>query len=444
MKELGVLLPIFSLPSKYGIGDFGYEAEKFIDILCENGITYWEILPINACNDLPYSPISYYALEEEYISLDRLKEEGLVENPIIIENEEKVQRNYKEKYYREAFSKFSMTEEYYKFKSNINLLNYAKYMKEHYNRDEEYIMFLQFILDKQWNEIRNYANKKNVKIVGDMPIYPAMDSADVESNLLCFELNNGNAEYIAGVPPDDFNPNGQKWGNPVYNFDYIRKNNYSYLIERYKEYIKRFDVVRIDHFRAYDSFFKIPVNGDAKNGVYEKGPGYEFFDELLKIANPENFWVEDLGDIRKETIALKEHYNFLGQNITIYSIDINGKKDTAYDDEKIVNYISNHDTDTAVGWYNNLSFFNKLKLKKYFNIYGSSSFKINESFIKYLLNTKSRISVFTVQDILGLDNNSRINRPGVESKDNWSWKLKSFDELEKKIKILNNIRKNEV
>ncbi len=438
MKELGILLPIFSLPSKYGIGDFGYEAEKFIDILSENGITYWEILPINACNDLPYSPISYYALEEEYISLDRLKKDGLIEDPIIIEDREKVQRNYKEKYYKEAFSKFSMTEDYYIFKSNINLLNYAKYMKEHYKVDEEYIMFLQYILDKQWNEIRNYANKKNVKIVGDMPIYPAMDSADVEGNLLCFQLNNGNAEYIAGVPPDDFNPNGQKWGNPVYNFDYIRKNNYSYLIERYKEYIKRFDVVRIDHFRAYDSFFKIPVSGDAKNGVYEKGPGYEFFDELLKIARPENFWVEDLGDIRKETIALKEHYNFLGQNITIYSIDINEKKDIAYDDEKIVNYISNHDTDTAVGWYNNLSFLNKLKLKKYFNIYGSSSFKINESFIKYLLNTRSKVSVFTVQDILGLDNNSRINRPGVESKDNWSWKLKSFDELEKRIKILNN------
>ena len=144
MKELGILLPIFSLPSKYGIGDFGYEAEKFIDILSENGITYWEILPINACNDLPYSPISYYALEEEYISLDRLKKDGLIEDPIIIEDREKVQRNYKEKYYKEAFSKFSMTEDYYIFKSNINLLNYAKYMKEHYKVDEEYIMFLQF------------------------------------------------------------------------------------------------------------------------------------------------------------------------------------------------------------------------------------------------------------------------------------------------------------
>ena len=177
MKERGILLPIFSLPSKYGIGDFGNEAYEFIDILSENGINYWEILPINACNRLPYSPISYYALEEDYISLDKLKEEGLIENPKTREIKDRATYdNFKEKYYKEAYSKFRKNKEYKEFIKNEEINKYAKFASKTIGESKEYHLFLQYILYKQWMELKEYANSKNVKIIGDMPVYPVFKS----------------------------------------------------------------------------------------------------------------------------------------------------------------------------------------------------------------------------------------------------------------------------
>ena len=177
MKEKGILLPIFSLPSKYGIGDFGYEAYEFIDILHENNINYWEILPINACNRLPYSPLSYYALEEDYISLDKLKECGLIENPKTRESSNRaIYDDFKEKYYKEAFSNFKKNKEYREFIKCKEIQEYAKYISSINGENKEYYLFLQYILYKQWMELKQYANSKNVKIIGDMPVYPNFNS----------------------------------------------------------------------------------------------------------------------------------------------------------------------------------------------------------------------------------------------------------------------------
>ena len=163
MKEKGILLPIFSLPSKYGIGDFGKEAYEFIDILSENGIKYWEILPINACNRLPYSPISYYALEEDFISLDKLKEDGLINNPEQRPNTDRATYDdYKIKYYKEAYSKFNKNDEYDKFITHKEIRQYAEYMNKIDGEEVDYYLFLQFILKKQWMELKKYANEKNV------------------------------------------------------------------------------------------------------------------------------------------------------------------------------------------------------------------------------------------------------------------------------------------
>ena len=173
MKEKGILLPIFSLPSQYGIGDFGKEAYEFIDILSENHMTYWEILPINACDRLPYSPTSYYALEERYVSLDKLIEYGLIEEAETRENTDRVvYDDGKEKYYKEAFHHFVKNDEYDEFVKSKPMQEYAEYASRTKGDSREYYLFLQYILHKQWMELKSYANSKNVKIIGDMPVYP--------------------------------------------------------------------------------------------------------------------------------------------------------------------------------------------------------------------------------------------------------------------------------
>lgn len=173
MKEKGILLPIFSLPSKYGIGDFGYEAYQFIDILSENNIKYWEILPINECDKHPYSPVSYYALEEDYISVDKLKEEKLIQNAETRENKDRViYDNFKEKYYKEAYRNFRPNNEYYEFIILQEINEYAEFMSQKTGNEKDYYLFLQYILYKQWMELKYYANSKNVQIIGYTGISP--------------------------------------------------------------------------------------------------------------------------------------------------------------------------------------------------------------------------------------------------------------------------------
>ena len=211
MKEKGILLPIFSLPSKYGIGDFGYEAYQFIDILSENNIKYWEVLPINECDKHPYSPISYYALEEDYISLDKLKEDKLIKEVEIRENKDRVVYDkFKEKYYKEAFSNFRPNNEYYEFIILQEINEYAEFISQKTGNSKEYHLFIQYILYKQWMELKYYANSKNVQIIGDMPVYPVFESVETKYHPEYFEMENGKFTFEAGTPPDYFNENGQK------------------------------------------------------------------------------------------------------------------------------------------------------------------------------------------------------------------------------------------
>lgn len=412
MKEKGVLLPIFSLPSKYGIGDFGYEAYEFIDILSKNNIEYWEILPINDSHRLPYSPISYYALDIDYISLDKLKDMNLIKSPATKEKSSRiVYDKFKTKYYKEAYNNFVETEDYGKFKENKKIIQYAEYMSSTTGEPKEYYIFLQYILDKQWEELKKYANSKNVKIIGDMPIYPAFNSCEVKYNSECFELENGKMVYMAGTPADYFNEDGQKWGNPIYNFEKIKEYQYMYLLDRYKEYLRRFDIIRIDHFRAYDSFFRIPINGTAKNGYYTDGPSYGFFDELFKFTTPDRFIIEDLGEIREETIKLRDYYNFTRLKIFQYTINLENLTDFDSDVENIVIYPGNHDCHTILGWYKSLKFKEKVKLRRFLNKQKCNFLNINRGIIEYCLKSKARIAIIAAQDILNLDDSARINLP---------------------------------
>lgn len=437
MKEKGILLPIFSLPSKYGIGDFGKEAYEFIDILSDNNINYWEILPINACNILPYSPISYYALNENYISLDKLKESCLITDIEIRENKDRVTYdNFKEKYFKEAFEKFKENDEYLEFTNIQEIKEYSEYMSEKTNEKKEYYLFLQYIAYKQWCSLKKYANEKNVKIIGDMPVYPPFDSCETKYHPECFEMENGNFTFEAGTPPDYFNSNGQKWHSPVYNVENMKIDKFSYLVNRFKYQLKLFDKIRVDYFRGYDSFFRIPLGKSGKEGQYVEGVSYSFFDELFKdkTINVENLIIEDLGDIREETIDLREHYGFTRQKILQFTIDLDNFYDRDNDTENVLVFPGNHDCHTIYGWYKTLNDEYKERLKEFLRRNECYDINVNIGIMQYLSKCRGNMVIITVQDILGLDDESRINIPGTESEKNWSWKLKDFSNFKERIK----------
>ena len=440
MKEKGVLLPIFSLPSKYGIGDFGYEAYEFVDILSENNIKYWEILPINACNRLPYSPLSYYALEEDYISIDKLKEYNLIENVEYRENLDRViYDDFKEKFFKEAYGNFVPSEGYKEFIKLEEINEYAEFESKRKGEAKEYYLFLQYILYKEWMELKNYANSKGVEIIGDMPVYPVFDSAETEYHLECFQEENGSFTFESGTPPDYFNEDGQKWGSPVYNVENMKKDNYKYLVKRFKYCLKLFDKIRVDYFRGYDSFFKIPFGKSGKEGCYEPGVSYGFFDELFKdeSVNVENLIIEDLGDIREETIMLRNHYGFTRQKILQFTIDLNNLYDNDNDSENVLVFPGNHDCQTIYGWYKTLSDEYKERLKEFLRRNECYDINVNIGMMQYLLKCKAKIAIITVPDILGLDDSARINIPGIDIKENWSWKLKDFNDFRERIKDFN-------
>ena len=437
MKERGVLLPIFSLPSKYGIGEFGHEAYEFIDILSDNGIQYWEILPINACNSFPYSPISYYALEEDYISLDKLYESGLIEKPETREIKNRaVYDNFKEKYYKQAFSKFVKNKEYKEFIKDEEIKKYAKFVSKIKGESKEYYLFLQYILYKQWMELKEYANSKNIKIIGDMPVYPIFNSVETKHNPKCFEMKNGKFIFESGAPPDYFNPEGQKWNSPVYNVKNMKKDKFKYLVKRFKHHLKLFDKVRVDYFRGYDSYYKIPIGKSGKEGFYSDGVSYAFFDELFKDESikVEDLIIEDLGDIREETVKLREHYGFTRQKILQFSIDLDKFYDKDNEEENVLVFPGNHDCPTIYGWYKALNAEDKEKLKEFLRRNECCDTNINLGIIQYCIKCKARIAILTVQDILGLDDSARINIPGVVRDENWSWKLKDFKDFRERIK----------
>ncbi len=449
MKEKGILLPIFSLPSRYGIGDFGNEAYEFIDILSENGIDYWEILPINACNRLPYSPLSYYALEEDFISLDKLKEKGLISSEIIVdesrfdgrERDRVIYDDFKEKYFKEAYSLFKENGEnnydgYLEFIKQREINEYVEFLSEKTGEDKDYYLFLQYVLYMQWMDIKTYANIKGVKIVGDMPVYPVFDSAETKFHPECFEMENGEFTFEAGTPPDYFNDNGQKWNSPVYNVENMKKNGFGYLVKRFKYQLKLFDKIRVDYFRGYDSFFKIPIGKTGKEGYYVDGVGYDFFDKLFEDGEVklDSLIIEDLGDIREETIAMREHYGFTRQKILEFAIDFNNLVDMDNEQENVLIFPGNHDCSTIYGWYKTLGEENQERLKEFLRKNECYDINVNIGMMQYCKKCKARIAMFMIQDILGLDDSARMNIPGTISDRNWSWKLVDFNDFKERIK----------
>lgn len=480
-RQAGILMPVSSLPGKEGIGDFGDVAKRFVDDTRDAGFTIWQILPLNPVGygNSPYQPYSSFAGDEIYISLDELKKDGLIEefeeyddeNPSAV-NYEKV-RAYKTPYFKKAYEAFknsdALKEDYEQFiKDAFWLDRYALFrvLKEKNGnkawtewpeedkkmeevpaelQDEvDYQKFLQFMFLRQWNQLLDYAHAKGISIVGDMPIYVGGDSADVWQFQDSFLLDEeGHPTVVAGVPPDYFSSTGQLWGNPIYNWKYLKDNDYDFWIKRFDWNSRLFDVVRIDHFIGFDRYWEIPADSmTAIDGVYKDGPSYSLFDVAFEKLPNLKLIAEDLGVLRPEVTALKDKYGLLGMRIGQYSLGPVEEKVNFVLPEACIIYTGTHDNDPVNGWYDTLTkedrkfanrVFKKLKLKGHTPA---------EKLLDYAFKSDPRIAVIPMQDFLNLNVNERINRPGTIGSPNWEWRLNDLALFEAKLpKIKKELKK---
>lgn len=481
-RASGIIMHIASLPGKYGIGTFGKEAFKFADFLHKSGQTYWQILPLGPTSygDSPYQSFSAFAGNPYFIDFDILREEGLlkkedydnvnfgddrecIDYSVLFKNKMKVLKkayeNSKE-IEKKEIAKFRDENKlwledyafYMALKEKFNLISWQKWDEKLKLRDEktldkyrgilnkeiDYWVFLQYHFFKQWNKLKSYANNLGIKIIGDMPIYVAEDSADVWANPHAFLLDiNKEPIKVAGCPPDAFSETGQLWGNPIYDWDYLEKTGYAWWIDRVRESLKLYDIVRIDHFRGFESYWEIPY-GDATavNGEWVKGPGIKLFNAIKEKLGEVNIIAEDLGYLTKEVIDFRNKTGFPGMKVLQFAFDSQG--DSYYLPHNYINnsiaYIGTHDNDTVRGWFEVTG--NKEDIKYAINYLRLTEEEgYNWGMIRGAWSSVSNISIALMQDFLNLGNEARMNFPS-KSEENWMWRAKKEDltnELAKKI-----------
>ena len=473
MKMNGVLMPLFTLPGKYGIGEFSKEAYSFIRLLKKYDFNVWQMLPLNpvAYGNSPYQSYSSYALEELYLPLDDLYKEGLISKPRRFRYESHLNydavRAFKKKYYFEAYENVLKNKNYIKRLKKFQIDNprideYATFMarKEindgkawnEWNKVDEkreqylkfYYIFLQYRVLISYNKLHKYAKKMGIALIGDVPFYVGYDSSDVYFHKELFLLDKDNVStLVAGVPPDCFSTLGQRWGNPIYNFEKMKEDNYSFLVDRIGYAGKLYDYVRLDHFRAFDSYYVIPhIYDDARIGEWRYAPGYEIFDALYNKYPSINLIAEDLGDLRPEVYTLKEHYHLPGMNILEFTIfDYMRGRAIQSDDKYLISYIGTHDNDTVAGWYKDfVSKEDRPKIHDYlmtFNVKGDNTF---DRFISFTY-TYFYNAIVSFSDFLHLGSRGKVNSPSTISNDNWSIRIKDFKKLRKAFNKHLNISK---
>lgn len=470
MKQTGVLCAVFSLPGKYGIGDFGKCAYDFMDKLKKVGVDIWQMLPLNPVGygNSPYQPYSSYAGETAYIDLDALYEEGLLKSRPRKRPEAShyidydAVHAYKEPYLRKAFANFTENEAYAEFikqdwvrlyaifrvlKKNNGGVSWNEWKEEDRkwiaNKDEKAIepfeeeirfeMFLQFKFYEQWNKIRAYAKEKDLLLMGDIPFYVGQDSLDVWMDQDQFLLDpDGYPTHVAGVPPDYFSEIGQRWGNPIYDWDQMVSDGFAFWKKRLLGAAALYDIIRIDHFRAFDTYWKIPAScPTAIEGEWIEAPGQQFFDEFLPEFKGAKIIAEDLGEMRPEVYLLRDRYDFPGMDVLQFTLfDPKFKVKDA-----MICYTGTHDNEMVRSWFEALTIKErKLALAKIHASARLSGEEIGRKFAEYCYHFRTDISIVPVQDILGLTNEARVNTPGTVSNDNWSWKMTEFGDLFKILK----------
>ncbi len=468
MRTSGILMPIFSLPSPYGIGTFGKEAYRFVDFLEKAGQSHWQILPINPTNygDSPYQSFSSFAGNPYFIDLDILIEKGLLEERELKafdfgEDDETV--DYGKLYQnrlpilRIAASRFKANSSYNKFiKQNAYWLDdYALFMalknargdiawsewekplkkreeeaiksaRKQYKEDIDFYRFVQFEFDEQWQALKKYANSKGVDIIGDIPIYVALDSADVWANPSQFLLDkNLNPKKVAGCPPDAFSADGQLWGNPIYNWKAMKESGYAWWKGYLGFAMKRYDLTRIDHFRAFESFYAIPYGDEtAKNGRWIKGPDMELFD-AVKAEFGENLPIiaEDLGFLTPAVFKLLKNTGFPGMKVLQFAFDTREESDYLphnYERNCVV-YTGTHDNDTIMGWLETAAPSDVEMARRYLNYPQDAGF--NWAMMKAAMMSVADRCILMMNDIIGLGSEARINTPSTLG-GNWRWRIK--------------------
>lgn len=467
MRTCGILMPIFSLPSPYGIGTMGQDAYDFVDFLEKAGQTYWQILPLNPTNygDSPYQSFSSYAGNPYFIDPDMLIQEGLltkaeVESYDFGGDNDKI--DYGKLYenrilmLKTAFERFIPNEAYSVFiqENAYWLEDYALFMalknahndiswqewdnslrvrdaaaiekiKAAYQKEIELYRFIQYKFSEQWYRLKNYANSKGVYIIGDIPIYVAYDSADVWSDPKQFMLDDTlMPTRVAGCPPDAFSADGQLWGNPLYNWKAMKQDGFTWWKNRLGYALKLYDLIRIDHFRGFESFYAIPYGDDtAKNGKWLKGPDMALFRELKK-AFGDNLPIiaEDLGFLTPQVLKMLKLSGFPGMKVLQFAFTPDEDSDYLPHNfnKNCVVYTGTHDNDTIIGWSENSDEDSVKMAKDYLRAGDREGF--NWTMIKAAMASVADICILMMPDFMGLGSEARINTPSTVG-GNWQWRI---------------------
>ncbi|MDR0974815.1 MAG: 4-alpha-glucanotransferase [Ruminococcus sp.] len=472
MRSAGILLHISSLPDQYGIGTLGKCAFDFIDFLKKSGCSYWQMLPVGPTGygDSPYQSYSAFAGNPNLIDIEALINDGLIPadedfSSLTAANNYDELFNLKSKILHKAYLSFTPGDDYSVFcAENPWLDDYALYMKIKYSKgmnmwtmwedslrlrepdaikaviaeDEaspkaEYSIgfwkFCQYIFYKQFETLKAYAEKNRIKLIGDMPIYVSMDSSDIWANPELFELDEDLRPLnVAGCPPDDFAKTGQLWGNPVYAWGEHYRTGYKWWISRISQAGKLFDVLRIDHFRGFESFYAIPATDEtAEHGVWKTGPGTHMFEVIKEnCKNAPEFIAENLGFLTEDVWKMLDDVGYPGMNVLEFGF---GGDDSIYLPHNYVKnsvtYIGTHDNDTALGWYSSLDKKAKKRIRKYIN--KSDDESICEALMRTLCASVSETVIFQMQDLLELGSEARMNTPSTVGGTNWHWRLEKSE-----------------
>lgn len=461
----GILMSVSSLPSEYGIGSFGKEAYRFVDFLAQTGQTCWQVLPLNPTSygDSPYQSPASRAGNPYFIDLPTLAEKGLLTERELEENRHDTDRVdygwlFESRYplLRKAFSRFGQDEAFYTFCETQGqwLFDYALFMalKVHYGyrpwttwakkhkditiarthaeqfrQEMDFWCWVEYEFRTQWKRLHDYAQSKGVSIIGDMPIYAAHDSVDVWRNREQFLLNeSGEPQMVAGFPPDGFSPDGQLWGNPLYNWERMRADGFSWWIERIGASFELYDILRIDHFIGFENYYAVPwPSKTARGGAWHKAPGKELFTAVKKALPDIKIIAEDLGIVTDEVRELLAFTGFPGMKMLHFAFyeDDSDNLPRRYTSDNWVVYTASHDSDCTVSWGRGLDRETLARFRRECPRKRGQS--ITRALIAFAMGSRANLAMVPMQDYLELDNESgRMNVPST-AQGNWSWRLKT-------------------
>ncbi len=472
----GILFSVSSLPGPYGIGDLGPGALRFIDFLARAGQKYWQILPVGPTSPIfgnsPYMSFSAFGGNPLFISPELLIEQNLLRrsdlpaadfSEYMVEYESLIA--WKKKILNLAWQHFQANglrktldafrnqhpwvndhalflalkgyykqSPWYKWPGEIRFREQSALQKATnvLSREIDQVVFEQYLFFRQWEQLHSYAHKKNIQLIGDLPIYVGLDSVDVWANQEIFDLDakSGRPENIAGVPPDYFSATGQRWGNPLYRWNSrlktVKKRLYDWWQQRLELIFNQVDVIRIDHFRGFESYWSIPAKEKtAINGTWQKGPGKSFFLEMERRLGPLPIIAEDLGIITPAVEKLRDDLGYPGMKILLFAFD--GKPDNKYLPQNMqrncVVYTGTHDNDTAVGWYlaPEVTQDSRRQAKRQANKTNNDASSFHQDMIYLAHSSTAALSIIPMQDLLGFGNDCRMNIPST-TEGNWSWR----------------------